>query len=152
MVASQSCLTGLASANVIGEKLPMFVIGKTKLVRCFKNIKHLPCSYRTQKKSWMDSTLFEEWDREIDWQFTKEGRKIILLVDNCSAHPIIDNLIPIELIFLPPNTISKLHSMDNCVIKSLKAHYRTLSVQKLIDSIEKKVSSGILYIGCHENA
>ena len=28
--------------------------------------------------------------------------------------------------------------MDQGMIKSLKAHYRTLSVQKLIDSIEKK--------------
>ena len=28
--------------------------------------------------------------------------------------------------------------MDHSVIRSLKAHYRALSVQKLIDSIEKK--------------
>ena len=80
-------LTGLAAANAAGEKLPMFIIGKSKSPRCFKNIKHLPC----QNKSWMDSILFEEWVREIDRRFTAEGKKIALVVDNCPAHPSIDN-------------------------------------------------------------
>ena len=34
-------LTGLTAANAIGEKLPLFVIGKSKKPRCFKHIKHL---------------------------------------------------------------------------------------------------------------
>ena len=75
-------LTGLTAANAVGEKLPLFVIDKSKKPRCFKHIKHLPCRYRSQKKSWMDSILFDEWVREVDRRFTKEGRKIILLVDN----------------------------------------------------------------------
>ena len=70
----------------------------------------------------MDSILFEEWVREVDRCFTKEGRKIVLLVDNCPAHPSIDNLVSTELIFLPPNTASKLQPMDQGVIRSLKAH------------------------------
>ena len=36
--------------------------------------------------------LFEEWIREVDRRFTKEGRKIVLLVDNCPALSSIDNL------------------------------------------------------------
>ena len=50
-------LTGLAAANMCGEKIPMFVIGKP---HCFKGIKSTPCRYRAQKKSWMDFELFEE--------------------------------------------------------------------------------------------
>ena len=30
-------ITGLADANTAGEKLPMFLIGKAKNPRCFKN-------------------------------------------------------------------------------------------------------------------
>ena len=86
----------------------------------------------------MDSILFEEWVRELDRCFTKEGRKIVLLVDNCAAHPSIDNLVSTELIFLRPNTTSKLQSMDQGVIRSLKAHYKTMSIKKLIEAIEKK--------------
>ena len=43
-------LTGLAAANALGEKLPMFVIGKSGKPRCFKHVKQLPCRYRSQKK------------------------------------------------------------------------------------------------------
>ena len=133
-------LTGLAVANAVGEKLPMFVIGKSKSPRCFKNIKHLPCRYRSQNKSWMDSILFEEWVRKIDQRFTAEGKKIALVIDNCPAHPSIDNLVSNDLIFLPPNTTSKLQSMGQGVIRSLKAYYKSLSVRKLIDAIEKNKS------------
>ena len=44
-------LTGLTAANAVEEKLPLFVIGKSKKPRYFKHIKHLPCWYRSQKKS-----------------------------------------------------------------------------------------------------
>ena len=134
-------LTGLTAANVgekVGEKLPLFVIGKSKKPRCFKHIKHLPCRCRRQKKSWVDSILFEEWAREVDRRFTKEGQEIVLLVDYCPAHPSIDNLVYTELIFLPPNTTSKLQPMDQGVIRSWKAHYKTMSIKKLIEVIEKK--------------
>ena len=60
--SSKIRITGLAAANSVGGKLPMFVIVcKSKAPRCFKNVTSLPCRYRSQKKSWMDSTLFEEW-------------------------------------------------------------------------------------------
>ena len=36
-------VTGLDAANMNGEKLPMFVIGKLKKPRCFRNVKKLPC-------------------------------------------------------------------------------------------------------------
>ena len=43
--------TGMAAASAVGEKLLMFVIWKSKNPRCFKNFKHLPCEYKSQKKS-----------------------------------------------------------------------------------------------------
>eukprot|EP00794_Sanderia_malayensis_P001774 gene1774-biopygen1618 len=133
---SKERLTGLTAANAIGEKLPMFVIGKSAKPRCFKNIQSLPCRYRSQKKSWMDGSLFTEWVKEIDRKFAAEGRKIALIVDNCPAHPTIDSLQAVELIFLPPNTTSKTQPMDQGVIRSLKAYYRTHVVKKYIASID----------------
>ena len=105
------------------------------------NIKHLPCRYRGQNKSWMDSILFEEWVREIDRRFTAERKKVALVVDNCLAHPSIDNLVSVDLIFLPPNTTSKLQPMDQGVILSLKAYYKSLSVRKLIEAREEQTTS-----------
>ena len=44
-------ITRLAAANAVGSKLPVFVIGKAKNPRCFKNTKKLPCRYRSQRKN-----------------------------------------------------------------------------------------------------
>ena len=131
-------LTGMAAANMAGEKLPMFVIGKAATPRCFKNIKQLPCRYRSQKNSWMNAELFEEWVRYLDRKFEADGRKIALILDNCPAHPDIGGLASIQLFFLPPNTTSHLQPMDQGVIRSLKAKYRRRAVQRMIDEIDKE--------------
>ena len=52
-------LTGMGAAKATGYKIPMFTIGKLKPPRCFKGVKHLPCRYRNQNKSWMDSALLK---------------------------------------------------------------------------------------------
>ena len=130
-------LTGLAAANMIGEKLPMFVIGKSQKPRCFKHIKSLPCRYGAQKKSWMNSELFEEWVREQDEKFENKGRKVALIIDTCPAHPVIENLKSITLYFLPPNTTSAVQPMDQGVIWSLKSKYRTHIIQKVLAAIDQ---------------
>ena len=71
-------LTGVAAASVTGEKLSMFVIWKSKNLRCFKNVKHLPYEYKSQKKSWMNSEIFEEWVRKLDRKFRADDRKLVL--------------------------------------------------------------------------
>ena len=43
-------LTGLAAGNAVGEKLPMFVIGKSAEPRCCSGVKNLLRRYRSQKK------------------------------------------------------------------------------------------------------
>ena len=53
-------LTGMAAGNAKGERLSMFVIGKSKNPRSFKGVKRVPCRYQAQQKSWMSSEVFEE--------------------------------------------------------------------------------------------
>ncbi|XP_065642803.1 tigger transposable element-derived protein 4-like [Hydra vulgaris] len=125
-------LTGMAAGNVKGERLSMFVIGKSKSPRCFKGVKNISCRYRAQPKSWMFAELFEEWVKEIDLNFSFQKRKIALIVDYCSAHPNVQKLDWVELIFLKPNTTSITQSIDQEVIRSLKAKYRSLAVKKQI--------------------
>ena len=64
----------------------------------------------------MNSELFEQWVREQDEKLENEGRKVALIIDNCPAHPVIENLKSITLYFLPPNTTSVLQPMDQGVI------------------------------------
>ncbi|XP_065650656.1 tigger transposable element-derived protein 4-like [Hydra vulgaris] len=129
-------LTGIAAGSATGEKLPMFVIGKSKNPRCFRHIKQLPCTYKNQLKSWMTGDLFTEWVMKLDSFFRAQDRKVALLVDNCSAHPHIEGLSNINLIFFPPNTTSVLQPMDQGVIRSLKAHYRHKIVRLCIKAVD----------------
>ena len=115
-------LTGMAAGNAKGERLPIFTIGKPKNPRCFKGVKRVPCRYRTQQKSWMSSELFEEWVKELDRIFGSKKRKITLIIDNCPAHPV---------------TTSVTQTMDQGVIRGLKAKYRSLAIKKQITALEK---------------
>ena len=129
-------LTGMVAGNAIGEKCPMFVTGNSKTPRCFKHKKNLPCKYKSQKKSRMDSHIFEEWVRKLDRTFPMEGRKIVLLIDDCPAHPSVSNLTNVQLVFLPPNTTSVLQPMDQDVIRSqsksaLSGESRTSAMQSI---------------------
>ncbi|XP_065653015.1 tigger transposable element-derived protein 4-like [Hydra vulgaris] len=104
----------------------------------FIGVKSIPCRYRAQPKSWMSAELFEEWVKEIDRKFSFQKRKIPLIVDNCSAHPNVQKLDWVELIFLPPNTTLITQPMDQGVNRSLKAKYRLLTVKKQIAALEKE--------------
>ena len=102
-----------------------------------KHIKKLPCKYKLQKKSWMDSQKFDEWVRKLDRIFQMEGRKIALLIDNSPAHSSVSDLTNVHLVFLPPSTTSVLQLMDQDVIRSLKAHYRWRVVRQLCRALDK---------------
>ena len=69
------------------RKASQFIISKQKNHRCFRNVKHLPCQYVAQKKSWMNSQIFEDWICKLDWKFRVDERKIAIIIDNCPAHP-----------------------------------------------------------------
>ena len=59
-----------------------------------------------------EAELFGEWVRKLEQKFSAANRKIALIIDNCTAHPHVDQLESIELIFLPPNTTSHTQPMD----------------------------------------
>ena len=66
-------LTGMTASNALGEKIPMFVNGKSDSPRCSKHVRNLPCRYRYQKKAWMDVPLLEEWLHKLDRNFEMPG-------------------------------------------------------------------------------
>lgn len=135
-------ITVLVAANMSGtEKRKLLVIGKSANPRCFKN-KSLPVKYKANSKAWMTSEIFKSELREWDEKLKMENRKILLLVDNCPAHPDVE-LEQIKLIFMPPNTSSKLQPMDQGVIHSLKCHYRKILLMKMLDAIDKNKSFSV---------
>ncbi|XP_066259361.1 tigger transposable element-derived protein 4-like [Euwallacea similis] len=134
---SKERITIFVVANLTGsEKRKLLVIGKSKNPRYFKNIVQLPVTYKSNKRAWMNSEIFINALREWDEELRRKKRKIILLVDNCPAHPDVKNLMWITLVFMPPNTSSKLQPMDQGVIHSLKSHYRRLLLSEMISCMD----------------
>ena len=122
---SKERLTVLVAANMSGtQKLPLLVIGKSKSPRCFREVNTPPTEYTNNKKAWMTGAIFTEWLQKLDRIFTMQGRRVVMVVDNCTAHPHLTTLKSIKLVFLPPNTTSKTQPMDQGVIRNLKCHYR----------------------------
>ena len=98
---------------------------------------HLGCRYVANKKAWMTGELFREW---LIWFGRHVGtdRQIVLLLDNFSGHAPGDITPPnIKIVFLPPNTTSKLQLCDQGIIHTLKAHTRRAILRSLLDFSEK---------------
>ena len=98
----------------------------------------MPYQYCAEHKSLMSGELFEDWVHELDRKFALSKRKRALIIDNCTAHWQVENLKWVESIFLTPNTTSHTQTMDQGIIRALKAKYRSLAIRKLILALEKK--------------
>ena len=140
-IKNKDRLTAMTCSNMdSSDKLPLLVIGKAANPRCFKNVKSLPVQYHANKKAWMTSEIFIAWVKELDKKMMKKNRKIVLVVNNCSAQPQIPGLQSVELVFLLLNTMSNTQLMDQGIIQNLKVHYRKRVLLRYIaDTDQSKV-------------
>lgn len=135
---SKERVTLLFGTNMDGsEKLRPLMVGKSAKPRCFKNLKSFPMIYRANKKAWITTELFSEWLRMVDSDMSKQNRKILMFVDNCSAHTRVPHLANVRVEFLPPNTTSKLQPLDQGIIQNFKVLYRREIVLRMIESIDQ---------------
>ncbi|GFO11170.1 tigger transposable element-derived protein [Plakobranchus ocellatus] len=88
----------------------------------------------------MTSTLFTSWLQDFDKTMAVRERKVVLIVDNCCAHPPVKNLKATELIFLPPNVTAKLQPCDMGIINNLKVFYRGILLKRLIQHVDSSKS------------
>ena len=141
---SKDRITVLLCANMSGtEKLPLLLIGKSKNPRCFKGIRTLPVNYQNNKKAWMTSDIFADWLKKVNTEMKVQKRKIVLFVDNCTAHNNMPDLDNVKLLYLLANSINKFQPMDQGVINNFKVYYRKEVVQFVLKSIEENNSSEI---------
>lgn len=122
------------------EKYPLLVIGESRNPRCFRG-KELPLSYSHNKSAWMTSIIFEEFFHLWDSDLQESGRKVLVFIDNCSAHPkdLDEKLQNIKIIFLPPNTTSVLQPMDQGIIRNIKHFYRFKIVMRMLRFMEEGI-------------
>ena len=120
---SKQRVTLLLGANMDGSGLlrPLLV-GKFTNPRCLKNVHSLPVTFKHSRKAWMTG---EEWLFSLDKKMAQRKQKVLLIVDNRPAHPVVTCLKDVAVHFLLPNTTVVL-PMDQGVIQCFKSWYKKL--------------------------
>ena len=141
-------ITVMPCASADGtEKIELMVIGHSVRPRCIKKKtgRELGFDYHANKKAWMTATLFFEWLKRLERYIARTpGRKVVLLIDNCSAHGTIENMPELTnmlVLFLPLNCTSKIQPMNAGIIASLKVHYRRLQMEHALYKIDAEVKN-----------
>lgn len=81
-------LTVMLCVNMKGEFEKPLVIGKSQHPRCFKHtdVERLPVLWRWNSKAWMTTNLFVDWIKAFDKRMRRQGRNVLLLLDNATSH------------------------------------------------------------------
>ena len=136
---SKKHLTLLLGANMDGsDKIKPMVIGIAVQPRCFRGVQSLPVPYKSNAKAWMTSPIWTEWLQQFDRKMKVARRHVLLIIDNCPAHPKVSNLLNVEVVYLPPNTTSHTQPCDQGIIQAFKQRYRFHLLRKFIDCINSQ--------------
>src|SRR6185295_7354860 len=88
--------------------MPLWLIGKYKTPQALQNVNlaQFPCTWRHNIKAWMTGIVMAEWLQAF-YVFVGKEKRILLLLDNFSAHMLGEELAPppsnIRIIYLPAN-------------------------------------------------
>ncbi|CAK9828167.1 Tigger transposable element-derived protein 4 [Anthophora retusa] len=133
-------VTILCCVNISGtNKKKLLVIGKSAMPRCFRGLStnSLPVEYHANRNAWMTSDIFKQWLIRWDVELQRESRKILLILDNCAAHPKCSECLKnIQLEFLDSNTSSMQQPLGMGIIKNLKVLYREKLINHILQAIE----------------
>ena len=81
--------TAVVCANAMGDKLKLWIIGKSKCPHSFpkytSELEH-HIIYRSNAKGWMTRDIFIEFLNKLNNKMKLQCRKILLLLDNCPSH------------------------------------------------------------------
>jgi len=130
------------------DKIRPWFIGHALKPRCFGaanvHFSSLDCVWKSNSNAWMTTPIMAEWLLAFDRHVASKGRKVLLLMDNFSAHEAATNLLAESnslcntiICFLPPNSTSKTQPLDQGIINSFKAHYRRRWLQYMVDEFDE---------------
>lgn len=100
----------------------------------------------------MTSEVFRSWLQGLERQFSAKKRKVLLVIDNCSAHCSVSDIQAIRIVFLPPNTTAALQPINQGMIQYVKKKYRKQVLERMLLCMDRKVPYNVTLlsaIGLH---
>lgn len=138
----------LCNADGSDKWFDPFIIGHARRPDCFKKGKtrceasdHGFLQYWHNTNAWMTKKIFLGILRRFDRAMQHKKRKVLLLLDNFCGHYVDYQPTNVELMFLPPNTTSRLQPLDGGIIRCFKAHFKRQQYSNAYRSI------GMIQIG-----
>src|SRR5579862_2646679 len=93
-------ITAVLTCNATGtDRLPLWYIGKANLPNCFRTenlrngLETIGAYWRHNKKAWMNHHIMIEYLRWFNTRMRSQGKHVLLLMDNFSAHELAVELI-----------------------------------------------------------
>lgn len=155
--AAKDRLTLLLGGNASGDfKLKPLLVYHSKNPRAMKGISKstLPVIWESNKKSWITMKIFQDWFTEHFCpsvkrycEIKKLEQRALLLIDNAPSHPKnlsdLTTCIPVEVVFLPPNTTALIQPMDQGVISNFKAYYLRRTFKQMFEKTDGEEKQSI---------
>lgn len=155
--AAKDRLTLLLGGNASGDfKLKPLLVYHSKNPRAMKGISKstLPVIWESNKKSWITMKIFQDWFTEHFCpsvkrycEIKKLEQRALLLIDNAPSHPTnlsdLTTCIPVEVVFLPPNTTALIQPMDQGVISNFKAYYLRRTFKQMFEKTDGEEKQSI---------
>uniref|UniRef100_A0A8C4QQL2 HTH CENPB-type domain-containing protein n=1 Tax=Eptatretus burgeri TaxID=7764 RepID=A0A8C4QQL2_EPTBU len=126
-------ITVLLACSATGEKLRPLVIGKSAKPRCMRRyfMSTLPVTYHSNRKACMTIDIFRIWVSTVNNKMRRENRHILLFVDNSATHLVV-SFSNVKMVFLPPNSTSRLQPFNAGIMLGVKAIYRKKMLHHII--------------------
>lgn len=135
--SSERC-TVLLCCNMNGEFEIPVVVGKSAKSA---SLDSAPVTWRTNRRAWMTSIIFEKWLHDFDNKIRNEDRHVVLFAGISTAHPPHPQLFNIKLVFFPIKpqpSFPDVHPLNLGITDSFRYNYR------------KKVLLSMMDKECHE--
>ena len=131
-------ITLIITVNATGTFKSIAVIGKAAQPVCFRGNSDLPVRYYSQRKGWMDSTVYAKWltDLSDEWA-TFTNKRGFLVTDNASGHDASAKNTRFDIDWLPPNTTARFQPCDQGVINATKTTYRREMMLGMLTTFDK---------------
>ena len=91
------------------------------------------CQLHSHAKAWMNKRIWDAWLNNLNADMKRQKRKILLAMDNCSAHNTETAYNNLRIEYLPANTTSRCQPMDQGCILSFKSKFRRRLANMLLD-------------------
>ena len=145
--------TLLFCVNATGtHKVKPLVVHTARQPHCYSHLSSMADAnvyWRNSPSAWVNSTIASDWltncfvpEARRRCRLDKRPFKVILTLDNCSAHPpFLEDLHPkVRVVFLPPNTTSLLQPLDQEIIACVKAKYHKRVFRDLREKTESRTA------------